>query len=406
MKFLVIVQDLKISGTSEGVVSRSFISRLRKTYPEAEIAVWYFKNIKSEDQLELLPVDSIEEIVVRRSPPKWVKVINHIYWRIYKASLNDHFLVSQYRRYLKKIEWKNYDHIFIRSAGNNFETILACKDLSLLKKAIINFHDPYPSFWDPGANQSFSDLDLNRLKNMWGVVQQARSCMTPSRTLSEDMEYLYGSSKRFFTLPHQYDPEVFGEVAGDNRSKPGKKVVISYQGAVQLGRNLDILLDAYLNLLDRKGYYKRETEFVLRITGPYREKIIKKYKHYPNLIFLNPVSFPESLYEKKYKTDILIVLENCAGRSNILPGKVPVIAFLKKPFLCLSPEISEMRRLLHEHKFVASCDDRDEIIQKLENLIEMVLKNKEFNQDPFKGYFGEENFSLRLQEILGNGSSF
>lgn len=405
MKILIIAQDLKISGTSEGVVSRSFLGKLRRTYPAANITVLYLKNVESEDQLDLLPVDFIEEIRVKRSPPKYIKILNRIYWRIYNASLNDQYLVRQYRHHIKKLKWSEFDHVFIRSAGNNYETILACKNLPLLQKAIINFHDPYPSFWDPGSSQTLSQLDLRRLKEMREVVQQAKGCMTPSQYLSEDMEYLYRSEKRFHTLPHQFDPKLFDLNPTGKKSEKKKKVVISYQGAVQLGRNLNILLDSYLALLEKEKSYRETSQFLLRITGPYSAGIINKYQHHPNLAFLEQVSFPESLHEMEYRTDILIILENCSGRSNNLPGKVPVIAALEKPFLCLSPAKSEMRRLIMEPAFVAGCDDKEEIMQKLEDLMVLVSHGKEFIEDPFRGYFKEENFRKRLKEILEDGNS-
>ena len=134
MKFLVIVQDLKTSGTSEGIVSRSFLGKLRKNYPEAKIRVVYLRNMESEDQLELLPVDSIEEIRVKRSPPKLIKILNKVYWRVYNTSLNDQYLLRQYRHHIKKIEWSEYDHIFIRSAGNNYETISVVQGPAHIKK--------------------------------------------------------------------------------------------------------------------------------------------------------------------------------------------------------------------------------------------------------------------------------
>lgn len=406
MKFLVVVQDLKISGTSEGIVSRSFLCKLRKVYPQAKITVLYLKNIESEDCLDLLPVDAIEQIRVRRSPPTMIKIINRVYWRFYKVALNEKYLINQYRRQLKKIEWDRYDHIFLRSAGNNYETILACEDLPILKRSIINFHDPYPQFWDPGSDISLSGLELNRLKRMWEVVQQAESCMTPSQNLSEDMEYLYGSLKKFHTLPHQYDPAAFPNQIFKEKLEEKRKVVISYHGAVQLGRNLNILLDAYLAILEKKRSYTETTEFVLRITGPYSKEIIEKYQHHPNLVFLEPVSFPESLHEMKNAADILIILENCTDRSNILPGKVPVIASLQKPFLCLSPVKSEMRRLIQEGNLVAACDNREEIMRKLENLIASAFEKKKFMEDPFQGYFDDELFKTRLEEIFGKGNAF
>ncbi|WP_423818467.1 hypothetical protein V5739_12695 [Salinimicrobium sp. TIG7-5_MAKvit] len=406
MKFLVIAQDLKTSGTSEGIVSRSFLGKLRRTYPEAIIRVVYLRNTESEDQLELLPVDSIEKLGVKRSPPKYIKALNRIYWRVFNNSLNDQYLLSQYRHHIKRINWTEYNHIFIRSAGNNYETILACLNLPILKNAIINFHDPYPQFLDPGSYHPPSKLELNRQKRMHKVVLQAKTCITPSQFLSQDMEFFYGSSKKFYTLPHQFDSAVFKKFPAEEKKERKGKVVISYQGAVQLGRNLDIVLDAYLALLGKKGSYRENTEFLLRITGPYSKVIIQKYQQHPNLIFFDQVSFSKSLHEMKYETDVSIILENCGERSNILPGKVPVIASLNKPFLCLSPATSELRRLVHEPVFVATCDDGEEIIQKLDHLINSVFQKKEFKEDPFKGYFNEKNFNNRLKAILKAGNSF
>jgi hypothetical protein len=403
MKFLIIVQDLKTSGTSEGIVSRSFLGKLKKIYPGAYIKVVYLRNMESKDQLELLPVDTIEEIRVRRSPPKFIKILNRIYWRVFNTSLNDQYLVRQYRHHIKKINWSKYDHVFIRSAGNNYETILACRGLPILKRAIINFHDPYPESLSSHPDGYLTGLELNKQKRMREVVRQAKVCMTPSQTLSEDLQSLYNSDKEFHTLPHQFDPAVVDILPTGKNSERKKKLVISYHGAVQLGRNLNILLDAYLALLEKERSYRENTQFLLRITGPYREEIIQKYHQHPNLIFLKQVSFSKSLLEMKYVADISIILENCLGYSTILPGKVPIIALLKKPFLCLSPAISEMRRLVHDPAFVATCDDREEIMQKLESLIVSISEEKIYKEDPFRGYFKERTFNSKLEQILEDG---
>ena len=43
MKFLVIEQDLRVSGTSQGIISRSFLAKLRLAYPQSIIDVVYLK---------------------------------------------------------------------------------------------------------------------------------------------------------------------------------------------------------------------------------------------------------------------------------------------------------------------------------------------------------------------------
>ena len=55
---------MRVSGTSQGIISRSFLGKLRKAYPESIIDVVYLKQAPSDDQLELLPVDNIEEHIL------------------------------------------------------------------------------------------------------------------------------------------------------------------------------------------------------------------------------------------------------------------------------------------------------------------------------------------------------
>ena len=78
MKFLIIEQDLRVSGSSQGIISRSFLAKLRKSYPKSVIDVLYLKHSNSDDDLHLLPVDNIETHVVNIKIPffvKWLFVI-------------------------------------------------------------------------------------------------------------------------------------------------------------------------------------------------------------------------------------------------------------------------------------------------------------------------------------------
>ena len=153
MKFLIIEQDLRVSGTSQGVISRSFLAKLRISYPESIIDVVYLKHHSSDDQLHLLPVNNIETYVLDLKIPFWVKFINRFYWRLFYVSLNERYIHRIYASYIKKVNYESYDHIFIRSAGIEHEIILATHNLAILKKAIVNFHDPYPLPWYVGTQK-------------------------------------------------------------------------------------------------------------------------------------------------------------------------------------------------------------------------------------------------------------
>ena len=402
MRFLVIEQDLRIWGTSQGIISRSFLAKLRKAYPQSIIDVVYLKQYASEDQLDLLPVDSIKEYVLDLKIPFFTKWLNKIYWRLFHMSLNRNHIHKVFGSYIAKIGYTSYDHIFIRSAGLDCETLLGAKDLPILKKSIITFNEPYPTFWCTGSTSPLTNLELFKVKEMFEVVTQAKSC-TATEILSEDMQYLYGTRKKFYNLPHQYDAGVFDLSNLENVFKKNAKIMISYQGAIQFGRNVEILLDSYQELLESNPLYREKTEFVLRLKGINKKKLEAKYSKCSNIKILDFASFSDSCNEQMHEADINIILENGPLYCNILVGKAPFLAATKKPILSISPERSEMRRIITDPKYIAHCNDKEEIKQKLELLIV-----DRFNSDaavfPFGDYFSDENFKKRLDAVLFESS--
>lgn len=398
MKFLVIEQDLRVSGTSQGIISRSFLAKLRIAYPEAIIDVVYLKQYASEDRLDLLPVDSIESHILNLKIPFFTKWINKMYWRLFHISLNRNHIHKVYRSYISKIDYQKYDHIFIRSAGLDCETILGAKHLPILNRAIITFNEPYPTFWCTGSTTALTNLELFKLKEMFAVVAEAKSCMA-TELLAEDMQYLYGSRKKFHALPHQYDASVFNLTDVSAVLKKNKKVTITYHGAIQFGRNIEELLDAYVELVHTNSLYKENTEFVIRVKGIDLERLREKYSKTPNIVILSTLNFSNSCNEQMYEADINIILENGPLYCNILVGKAPFLAATQKPILSISPERSEMRRIITDNQYIANCNDKEEIKQKLENLIINRLNSDE-TVFPFGDYFGDDNFKKMLDEVL------
>ena len=403
MKFLVIEQDLRVSGTSQGIISRSFLAKLRTAYPESIIDIHYLKQYASEDQLELLPVDSIQEYVLDLKIPFFIKWFNTIYWRLFHVSLASNHIYQVYGNCIAQIDYYNYDHIFIRSAGLNCETILGAKDLPILKKAIITFNEPYPLFWCTGSLNPLTNLELFKVKEIFKVIFQAKSCMATA-LLAQDLEYVYGSRKKFYPMPHQYDPSVFDLSDVSELVKKKKRILISYHGALQFGRNIVILLDAYLELVENNALYKENTEFVIRVKGADFKKLEAKYANNPNVTVYYVSNFSNSCNEQMQEADINIILENGPLYCNILVGKAPFLASISKPILSISPERSEMRNIIQDSQYIASCTDKVEIKQKLENLIINRMKSDEAVY-PFGDYFSDENFKLRLDEILMESGS-
>ncbi|NNE32941.1 MAG: hypothetical protein HKN40_11285, partial [Winogradskyella sp.] len=326
MKFLIIAQDLRVSGTSEGVVSRSFLAKLRSVYPEAIIDVLYLKTHTGEDELDLLPVDSITSHVINLKAPFFVKWLNRISTRLFNVSSYDNYIHKLFSKYIAKIDYKKYNHVFVRSSGVNHETILALKNLPILKKAIINFHDPYPFFWYPGSNRKLNRVEISRLKKIQSIVQFSKSCISPSKLLSNDLELLYESTNKFHVLPHQYDSSVFNLKGQNEKHKKNKKVTMSYHGSVQFGRELDVFLDTYNELVNENPKIKADTEVRVRLKTNEFVRFRDKYSNHENSIILEKADFSTSSYEQMYESDIILILENGPEISNILVGKAPFVA--------------------------------------------------------------------------------
>lgn len=399
MKFLIIEQDLRVSGTSQGIISRSFLAKLRKSYPKSVIDVYYIKAEDSTDKLDLLPVNKITEYKVNVKVPLLINYINKLYWRIFNVSLGEEWVIKQYSRIIAQIDYKDYDHIFIRSAGIAHEIILATLNLPILKKAIVNFHDPFPVSWYVGSKLKSTRLDFYRLEKMMKVVEDAKICTSTASYMSHDLQHLYGSKKPFFTLPHQFDPIVFDLIDSSKVRKKEKSVSISYHGALMFGRNIENLIKAYNDLLASDKTYVDNTELILRVKGNEVTRYKEIYKDAPNIKFLTTIDFSNSSNEQILQSDIVIILENGPYYSNILVGKAPFLASINKAVLCLSPRKSELRNIISDERCIANMEDKNEIKLKLKELIDNELNNGPTIK-PFGDYFSQTNFKSQLDEIL------
>lgn len=398
IKFLVVEQDLRVSGTSQGIISRSFLAKLRTSYPDSIIDVVYLKNHPSDDQLELLPVNSIETHILNIKIPFFTKWLNKLYWRLFHISLKERHIHKVYGSYISKIDYKRYDHIFIRSAGLDCETLFGSKDLPILKKAVITFNEPYPTFWCAGHIANLTNLDLFRLKNMKEVVKQSKACMA-TWFLAQDMQFLYGSQKKIHSLPHQYDESVFIFNDTSQVFKKSKKVTISYHGALQFGRNIEIVLEAFSELLNEDIIIKENAEIILRLKSSDYNRLNNKYSNNKNIEVLEGVNFSNSCYEQKYLSDINLLLENGPIYCSALLGKAPLLASFDKTVFVLSPLRSEIRSIIKDERYIANGENKDEIKSKLKGLVLNILNNDIYT-NPFGDYFSDEKFKEQLDEIL------
>lgn len=398
MRFLIITQDLRITGTSQGIIERSFLTKLRKVYPEATIDVLYLCAHNFDDNLEILPVNSIVKKVINQKIPFYIKWMNRVTRRLFNFLLAENYIHNQYANEIKKIDYTLYDHIMVRSAGLDHETLLAMYNLPILKHSIINFHDPYPFPWYKGKSSKIDDNQLKRLSKIVKITTDAKACCASAYYMAKDLQYLYASNKCFYTLPHQFSFEGFDLSDKDKMRVKNKKIQISYHGALMFGRNIFNIVDAFKQLSEEHNWIKQDVEFVLRVKGDGLKKLKEQTENYDNILVLDTLNFSNSSNEQIYESDINIILENGPYYSNILGGKVPFLFALDKKVFISSPERSELRRYLGNYPFLANMNDLAETKLKL---YEVLTSEKNYNSVG-KELFSDENFKNAMDLILYN----
>jgi len=396
MRILIITQDLRVTGTSQGIIERSFLSKLRKVYPEASIDVLYLCSHNQDDNLEILPVNSIDKKVINRNIPFHVKWINRISRRLFNILHAENYIHNQFAKEIKKVDYTLYNHIMVRSAGLEHETLLAMHNLPILKHSVVNFHDPYPYPWYKGLSSKINDGELKRLQKIIQIVNDAKACCASAYYMSKDLQYLYASDKYFYTLPHQFTFDGFDLSDNANVRKKSKKIQISYHGALMFGRNVFTLVEAFKQLVEEHQWVKNDVEFVLRVKGDGVNKLKDFVKDCDNILVLDTLNFSNSSNEQIHESDINIILENGPFYSNILGGKVPFLFALDKKVFISSPERSELRRYLPNYPYLCNMNDLEDTKSKLLN----VLTSNDLSNSLAKEIFSDDSFKKSLNKIF------
>jgi glycosyltransferase involved in cell wall biosynthesis len=398
MRFLIITQDLRVSGTSQGIIERSFLSKLRKVYPEASIDVLYLHSHSQDDALEILPVNSIIKKKINTTIPFHIKWINRISRRLFNYLYAEHYIHKQFAKEIKKVDYTLYDHIMVRSAGLDHETLLAMHNLPILKHTIVNFHDPYPYAWYKGMASKVNSNEFKKLHKIIQIVSDAKACCASAYYMAKDLQYLYASDKFFYTLPHQFSLEGFDLSDKTKVRKKDKKIQISYHGALMFGRNIFTIVEAFKQLMHEHDWIKHDVEFVLRVKGDGVNKLKEETKEQENILVLDTLNFSNSSNEQIHESDINIILENGPYYSNILGGKVPFLFSLDKKVFVSSPERSELRRYLGNYPFLCDMNDFDDTKSKLYD----VLTSESNHNSVGKELFSDVSFKKAMDKILHN----
>ena len=397
MKILILAQDLRISGTSEGLVSRSFIAGISKYCPNSDIDLVYLKSHSSDDSLHLLPVNLLKESRIDLKPDLLTKWINRFTLRLFNFSFYDWKNLSRFHKHIKPLDLSKYDVVFARSCGLNFELIRSLKFLNSLENIIVNLHDPYPLSCHPNNKTKVKKYDEFLIREMRTILSSSRNVICPSKKLAIDLNHIYGIDK-IRILPHHYDSTIINVSSHNSNLTKQYEVSIYYHGSLDYGRNIDGLLMSFLKLLKEKPLYTEKTEFVLRLKSNQIFELRERFQS-PNIKILEGVDLSTSIYEQTKLSDLNVILDNGPDYSNILVGKAPFLSYLAKPVFIIAPMNSELFDIVQNKNMIANANDLIDIENKLDSILENLMIKSKFD-NAFGDYFSQNEFNNRMDYIL------
>ncbi len=397
-RVLILCQNLDISGSSEGMVSNAFVVKYLKMFPKHQVDVKWISKIPKTDEISNQLNFGFESIKIPHRKFTWIEnKLNAFLYYTFGYNLKDILIINRFKKAIKKININAYDQIFVRSGGLDFYLIRALKGNPYINKMSIYFHDPYPACLYPGSNSEFNIHNFRKIKEMRVIVNQAKNVFSPSKLLSNDLGFLY--SKRFHTLPHQFDHSIFTKTNLKMTSNLDDKYnYIIYHGAIQHNRCLGSVLSAFQELTFKNQGFNN-FKFIIRASGKEANQLKSKYQNSKNIIFNDLINTYASYVEQKNYASLSIILETNGDYSNILGGKTPMLVSIDANMYCLTSNESELKRLLHDKPGYFSNYNKSEIKKRLKFKLEQIV-NKNIKPNPLKSYFSDKEFKNRVTNLL------
>ena len=318
-------------------------------------------------------------------------------FQIFSGNDFEHYnRIKSIRKFLNKNN-SRYKNIILLSGGMGFSPHQAVSKIKFADKTNLLgiFHDPYPSSSYPepykGRNSYY---EYFKKRNLQKAINKINYAIFPSKRLYEWYlkDYKFGSTN-ISIIPHAIK---FKNNVDIENEKEGSKKVITHTGTLLKPRNPL----TFLKIFNKTS----NDNLLLNFYGPIHPEVFLDIKDFnkQNIYISNErIPYDEALRKLK-NSAFLLLAESGAEFSPFLPTKFVDYINIGKPIIVLTPEKSEVSRLLGEdYPFKTTLNNEKEIEKILLNLDndELIkLSLKIINN--LKKYFSEEYIIKKYLEIL------
>lgn len=374
MKILVISESINVEDSSASKVNLALINNLIKSGFEVKVYHYSHKEI-------LIP--SISSILIKENKISiWyiLSRIQSVIQKFFKINFNstiESFLgfsfahssdTSSITKAIKADKDFSPDLVLTLSKGGSFRPHRALLKIPYLhSKWIAYIHDPYPFHYYPRPYNWVEKSYAKKQQFIEDVFSAAKYISYPSQLLMEWMESYFEVGKgKGFVIPHQIGDDCTHGTLPDYFTESDFNLL--HAGNLLKQRNPEFLIKAFLLFLEKNPEATAIAKLIF--IGPYSQHdlLLGKYKNHANIIVRNTLDY-NSVKLLEGKASVNIILEAVSEISPFLPGKFPNLVVANRPILVLSPNYSEVKRLLgDDYPFWSEADNISEIQKLIEKL--------------------------------------
>jgi len=298
------------------------------------------------------------------------------------------------KKFLKKHKNK-YDTILFLSGGFGFTPHRSINKVNTKNNKLLGvFHDPYPmSSYPESFKRGYYWYDIFKRRKLQRSISKLDYVIFPSQRLYEWYLRDYKiDKKKVVIVPHAIE---FNETLESNTSK-SRSLSIFHSGTLLDQRNPISFLNEISKFNDSVN-----VKFIGGISDLFIEDL-KKFKGCENIAIIRK-RMPYHIIQEEYKkVDFMLLIESDDKNNPFLPTKFVEYVHHQKPIIALTPENSEVSRLLtKEYPFKAGINDAKEINRILNDLSnpKQVLKAKKILEG-LKDYCSQEYIERAYKKMI------
>jgi glycosyltransferase involved in cell wall biosynthesis len=411
MKILLVVEDLRINTTSAGICNSNIIASLLKfnhnincvyDYAESNSFPWLKNSLIKFTKINEPKITLLEKLVLKF--PK----INSIYAYTTGFNATQSQKINTWKKSIEQNLTNNsYDFILLLGAGNSMLNYFAMSNIKTKIPYVVNYHDPYPGNQYPKPYQEKNSWVLKlKAKQSNRVINNAFKVSFPSQRLYEWMlQYHHNLKKKSIILPHPNGElqNLPSKPEDDTINLDTKKFNIIHAGSLLGHRNPVYLINAFKRFIESDIEKKEMT--MLSIVGKIAKnnELLKISQLTDKIkVISERISYKKSklLFEQ---ANVLLIIESKAEDSPFMPGKLTDYIAANKTIMALTPQKSEVSRILgYNYPFISDIDNEDKIVSIFNSLWEL-WKNDKLNDNQniaLIDYVSASNFNSQLCDIF------